>query len=120
MKLEWKQVVISLLIGFVLGAALGWLGSQYSEDWRGKDRYSWMLERFSTELDLTPEQKKEIADILEAKRQSIIALRAEIRPRFEEIRNSAREEIRKRLTLEQQEKFDAMQAEWESRREKRH
>ncbi|MCI0527822.1 MAG: hypothetical protein L0Y56_10330 [Nitrospira sp.] len=120
MKLEWRQIIISLLIGAALGAALGWWGSQYSGDLRGKDHYTWMLERFSTKLSLTPEQKKEIADILEAKRQSIIALRAEVRPRFEEIRNSARDEIRKRLTPEQQQKFDAMQAEWESRRKDRH
>jgi Spy/CpxP family protein refolding chaperone len=120
MKLEWKQILISLFIGIVLGTGLGWWGSQYSGDLRGKDRYTWMLERFSSRLDLTPEQKKEIADILETKRQSIIALRAEIRPRFEEIRNSARQEIRKRLNPAQQQKFDAMQAEWESRRKDRH
>ena len=120
MKLEWKQVVISIFIGFSLGATLGWWGSQYSGDWRGKDRYSWMLERFSSRLDLTPQQKKEIAELLEAKRQSITALRAEIRPRFEEIRNSTRQEIRKRLTPEQQQKFDAMHEEWESRRKDRH
>src|SRR3972149_350592 len=120
MKLEWKQVVISLFIGFSLGAAVGWWGSQYSEDWRGKDRYSWMLERFSSRLDLTPQQKKDIAEILEAKRQSITALRAEIRPRFEKIRTSPRQEIRKRLTPEQQQKFDAMHEEWESRRKDRH
>lgn len=120
MKLEWKQVVISLFIGFALGAAFGWWGPPYSVDWRGKDHYSRMLERFSSRLDLTPEQKKEIADILEAKRQSITALRAEIRPRFKEIQRSTRDEIRKRLTVEQQQKFDAMQAEWESRRKNRH
>jgi Spy/CpxP family protein refolding chaperone len=119
MKLEWKQVVISLSIGLVLGTALGWWGSRYSEDWRGQDRYSWMLKRFSSELALTPEQKKEIADLLEAKRQSIATLRAEIRPRFEEIRNSTRLEIRKRLTPEQQQKFDAMQEEWEPRKKGR-
>jgi hypothetical protein len=119
MKLEWKQVVISLFIGFSLGATLGWWGSQYSEDWRGKDRYSWMLERFSSRLDLTPQQKKDIAEILEAKRQSITALRAEIRPRFEEIRNSTREEIRRLLTVDQQKKFDEMQSEWESHWKKR-
>jgi hypothetical protein len=120
MKLEWKQIIVSLFIGVALGAALGWWGSQYSEDRGGKDHYSQMLERFSAKLNLTPEQKKEIAGILEAKRQNIIALRAEIRPRFEEIRNSARQEIRKHLNPEQQQKFDTMQAEWDSRRKGRH
>lgn len=116
MKLKWKQVAVSLLIGLALGAVLTWWGSQYSEGWRGQDRYNWMLERFSSKLALTPEQKREVSEILEAKRQSIDALRAEIRPRFEEIRNSTRQEIRKRLTPEQRQKFDALQEEWESMR----
>jgi hypothetical protein len=119
MKPEWRQVVLSLCVGLAVGAAFGWWGSQYWEDRRNKDPYAWMLKRFSSKLDLTAEQKKEIGGILEANRQSIVALRTEVRPRFEKIRNSAREEIRKQLRPEQQQKFDAMQTEWEALRKKR-
>lgn len=116
MEIEWKQVIISLLIGIVIGASLGWWGFQHPHYWMGKDRYSYMLERFSSRLDLTPEQKKVIGDILEENRQKIMSLRTEIRPRFEEIRRSTSEDIRRQLTPGQQKKFDAMQTEWESKR----
>lgn len=116
MKLEWKQILIAAFAGWVIGAAVGWSAFQYQyrDLLRGGDRYSQMLERFSAKLGLSPEQKTKIQELLESKRQKIKVLRAEVHPKFEEIRNATREEIRQLLTAEQQEKFDAMQSERES------
>ncbi len=78
-----------------------------------------LLQRFSSKLKLTPEQRTQVATILEAKRQKIDALRADIQPKFEEIRTSIAADIRKLLTPEQEQKFDVMQAEGEARRRQR-
>ena len=56
--------------------------------------------------------------ILEDKRHKIEDLRAEIRPRFKEIRTSTSVEIRGLLTPEQQQKFDVMNAQWEAKAKK--
>jgi Spy/CpxP family protein refolding chaperone len=118
MRLQWRQILISALVGFALGAvSVAWY-LEYRDTGGGEDHYSRMQERFSSRLDLTPEQKQQIGAILEDMRQKVSALRTEIRPRFEEIRRAVREEIRSLLTPEQQKKFDAMQSEWESRRKK--
>ena len=75
-----------------------------------------LMDRFSSTLHLTPEQREKVSGILEAKRQKIEALRAEIRPRFDEIRTSTSGEIRQLLTPEQQQQFDAMEAERAAKR----
>ncbi len=87
--------------------------------WNSGQFQARLLQRFSSKLKLTPEQRTQVATILEAKRQKIDALRADIRPKFEEIRTSTAADIRKLLTPEQQQKFDVMQVEWETRRRQR-
>ena len=114
-----------LLVTFVFGAIVGVVGMYVSapsylhRHWDSGQFQTRLLQRFSSKLKLAPEQRTQVAAILEAKRQKIDALRADIRPKFEEIRTSTAADIRKLLTLEQQQKFDVMQAEWESRRRQR-
>lgn len=119
MKVQWKQVIASLLLGLLLGivAAFGALPLLHGHR---DHHYTRMVERFSRRLDLTPEQKTQVSAILEAKRQKMDVLRAEVNPKFEEIRNSTKKEIRKILTAEQQKKFDALEARRAARREKWH
>jgi Spy/CpxP family protein refolding chaperone len=116
MKSIWKTLVLVLLLGAVIGAGAAWWIGEYGPCAKGRVPYATMVERFSKKLDLTPDQQRAIAAILEENRQKIKALRAEIRPKFEEIRQSTREEIRQHLAPEQQVKFDAMQAEWDAKR----
>ena len=117
----WKPLAVSFIVVMLAGAALGIGGLKYCfpRGWHGEGRYTRMLERFSSKLDLTPEQKAQVAALLEAKRQKIKSLRSEIRPKFEEIRHSTRDEIRKLLTPEQEKKFQSLERRWESRWEKR-
>jgi len=109
--INWKHVFVVLLIGM----AIGYIGGSKAAHTR---MHSWkngsMLERFSGELKLTPDQKEKMSRILDAKRDQIAALRNEIHLKFEEVRNSSKEEIRKVLTPGQQEKFDKLEAKWES------
>jgi Spy/CpxP family protein refolding chaperone len=112
----WTSLMLALLLGAVLGAGAAWWVGEYGPCAKSWEPYANVVERFSRKLDLTPDQQREIAAVLEENRQKVKALRGEIRPRFEEIRNATRQEIRQYLSPEQQAKFDAMQAEWDARR----
>ena len=112
------------LVAFVLGAVVGVVGTArvapgaFHRRWESGQFQARMLQRFSAKLQLAPAQRTQVAAILEAKRLKIDALRADIRPKFEEIRALTSAEIRALLTPAQQKKFDVMQAEWETRRKR--
>ncbi|MFH1723995.1 MAG: hypothetical protein ABII00_05160 [Elusimicrobiota bacterium] len=120
MKINWKHVAISFLIGALAGAACGLWSARcaYRKHSHGKS-YEWILKRFSRKLDLTDDQKEKVAAVLKDKRDKIKELRAEIRPRFKALHDSTGEDIRKHLDPEQRQKFDAMRAKWEARRKER-
>jgi Spy/CpxP family protein refolding chaperone len=109
--INWKHVFVALLVGIAVGCVGGSKAAHIRmHAWKNGA----MLERFSRELKLTPDEKEKMSRILDAKRDQISALRNEIHLKFEEVRNSSKEEIRKILTPEQQEKFDKLEAKWES------
>jgi len=116
MKPVWKSLVLVLLLGGVIGAGVAWWVGNYGSCADRWEPYANLVERFSKRLNLTPDQQRSIAAILEENRQKIKVLRAEIHPRFEEIRTATRSAISAQLTPAQQAKFDAMQAEWDARR----
>ncbi len=108
---------MALLVGVLIGwFAFPQLAMKQRSDWKkGK-----MLERFSRELQLTPEQKEKVGEVMRAKRGQMDAFRREMKPKFDEMRAASKAEIRKLLTPDQQEKFDRLEARWEERRKKRH
>ena len=121
-KINWHQVAVSLLIGFALGIFLGHslLRSCAGSPWRhGGNMKEFMIKRFSSELHLTPEQKTKVAAIFDARHPQMMALHAEIRPKFEALRSSTQTEIRGILTPDQQKKFDELNARMEERWKKR-
>ncbi|MBI2059512.1 MAG: hypothetical protein HYT87_07040 [Nitrospirae bacterium] len=121
MRPSWKTISASLAVGLLLGAAFGWWGHRMRLDsWRGEHPYQRLLERFTSRLDLTPEQQRQVGAILEGKRQRVHALRAEVRPRFDDIRHTTDDEIARLLTPGQREQFDTMKARREERRRKHH
>ena len=113
MNASIRTIACVCLASLALGGASGWYAGRevFPKRWNQKERYQQMLERFGRELKLTPEQKTQVGAILEAKRQKIEALRAEMRPRFQEIRRTTQLDIRRQLTPEQQPKFERMEAE---------
>ncbi len=122
MTRAWIKIVAAFLLGGVVGAVgARWSGPylfhRYGESTQAQAR---MLQRFSATLHLTPEQRMQVAAIFEAKRQKIEALRAEMRPKFEEIRTSTSAEIRRLLTPEQQPRFDVMETEWHRKMKRFH
>ena len=120
MKLAWKQILITFVISFVAGAGVMHcqLQHHFYSHWKHEDREKRMLERLSSKLHLTGEQKKQVEVILEEAQPEMAALRSEVRPKFEALRNSTNTKIRKILNSNQQEKFDQMQTEWEARKKK--
>ena len=122
MKLAWKQVVIAFMLGGCVGFAVAKSCGprMFHRHGDGTHFQQRLLDRFSSKLQLTPEQRTQVAAILEAKRQKMDALRAEIKPRFEEIRISTSGEIRQLLNPDQQPRFDAMETEWAARKKRFH
>ena len=124
LKIRWHQIAISLLLGFALGTAFGqWHAKEnFHAHWRkdgGMKQH--LLERFNRELHLSADQKKKIEAIFDAKHPEMFALQAEVRPKFEALRNSAQAEIQKILDPEQRKKFDQMNARMEERwKERKH
>jgi Spy/CpxP family protein refolding chaperone len=80
---------------------------------RDKER---VFERMKRDLDLNEQQATQIRAILDQTREEYRQLRAEVRPRYDSVRQSARMKIRALLTPEQQQKFDAKVAERDARR----
>jgi Spy/CpxP family protein refolding chaperone len=115
MKAPLRDVVIALVVGL----AVGWVAAERFGEPGPRHARKPMMERFSRELSLTPDQERRIRALMEAKREQFRALHEEVRPRFDQIRRSSKEEIRKVLTPEQAERFERMESEWQARRQKR-
>jgi Spy/CpxP family protein refolding chaperone len=107
----WLLLLGVFLLGAVSGSALTGLYRSRASGPEARARA--MHERFENmrrELNLTDEQTTAVRTIIDETRNEYRALRAELRPRFEEPRQKARAKIRALLTPEQQKKFDAMVA----------
>jgi Spy/CpxP family protein refolding chaperone len=76
-----------------------------------------MFEKIRNDLNLNAEQSKDMQKVLEETAGEFRTLRGELRPRYEELRLKARGRMRAILTTEQQQKFDALMAEIDARRQ---
>jgi Spy/CpxP family protein refolding chaperone len=122
MKPNWTHATVAFALGGIVGFAGMWWSAPYfpHRRWGHGQFQAHPMQRFSSQLKLTPEQRTQVAAILEAKRLKIDAFRAEMKPKFEEIRTSTSAEIRQILTPEQQRRFDEMNAEFEARGKRLH
>ncbi len=114
-----------LLVVFVLGCATGvGIGGLYRSNTNASLRNSHvrhrqaMFEKMRTDLSLTEEQSREMRKVLDETGNEFRALRSELRPKYEELRVKTRGRMRALLTSEQQQKFDALMAEIDARRQK--
>ena len=113
---------VALVLGFGLGVVAGeWHArQQWADRWTSKDRQAKKLEMFSRRLHMTPEQKAAVEKFLESKHEQLMALRSEMRPQFQRIRQDTSRQIRVLLTPEQAKEFDKIESEFEERRRQRH
>jgi len=115
----WLVLLVVFVLGCATGAALDVLYRSRAAGPRDAHEHGDVQARFDAmrrDLNLSDEQANAVRAILDETRNEYRALRAELRPRFEEPRLKARARIRALLTPEQQQKFDAIVAQQDSRR----
>lgn len=97
MKSGWVQTIVILLIGFAVGFGFSvWKCQQcpcHKKAWYGGQ----MIEKMSTKLELSQDQKDQVAVLLDKKHE-----------KMKEIWNETREEIKGVLREEQVKKFDEL------------
>jgi len=111
MKLPWRYILVSLVMGLLLGGSAGVFYSRgIATAWTPKSA-EMFLRRLDNELKLTEPQRTQIRSFLSANRDRMAAFQ-------EDIRKTTRAEIRGLLTPDQQTRFDAMIARHDTKRKK--
>lgn len=112
-----KALKVSLVLGlvFAAGLAVGAVGAKVAvqrvveQAARRPDELRNRLEReFVRELNLTPEQRPKVHEILVRRHEELAAARKEIQPRLAVILRRSDRELRAVLDETQQEKFDRL------------
>lgn len=120
MKKNWKQITVALMLGLLLGTALGrfsYIGFDRHFGSHEK-RMERKFKRFTKELNLTPDQQEKIKAIFKEKHGKIDMAREKTRPAYKAIREKAKQEIRALLTEDQIVKFNALEEKRKKWREK--
>ena len=120
-KLYWHQILISLILGILVGINVGeWRAHEnFGPHWKKGGVKKHMVERFSKDLNLNSEQKKQVESIFEKQHPKMMALHDEMRPKFESLRKETQNEIKTLLTPDQQMKMDKITAETDEKMKKR-
>ncbi len=107
--------VAAVLALFLLGVAAGMLATHlfYARQLRHPGGPPFVASRFFGEflfrrLDLEPEQRREIEEILQRTGREAARLRRELRPQVQQLMEEATQEIERVLTPEQREAFARM------------
>ena len=100
---HWLPLALGFAAGLAMGLALGPLVLRVLPPF--PPRVADMVARFSRDLDLSPDQRRELSAILERTRGRLADLHRDVRPKLEAIREAADAEIEKILTRDQVERF---------------
>ena len=119
------KVRLAFVSIFILGIAAGALGvsvyyrgieSGRPSGWTaGFDRERY-VKQMTEAVGLQPEQMGALNAILDETREGFLALRARLRPQFDEVRQRARVRIRGILSADQQGRFEAFLKRWDEER----
>ena len=110
----WLALVAVFALGAMTGGALDRVhclrhrGPQHEASGRrvsGADRF---FQALQSELSLTEEQSNAVRGIIDKTRAEYRALREEVRPRYDAVRQRERAAIRALLSEDQQQRFDQM------------
>jgi Spy/CpxP family protein refolding chaperone len=120
-----REAAILVLIVFLLGVLLGGVGNHLwgSRVWGNSGGHlgppptrAQVLDNFTKELQLTPDQEKQLGSILDDSRSKFRALDKSLDPQRMQIRDESRAQMRALLTPDQQPKFDAFMQRQDSQR----
>lgn len=119
------KVRLAFVSIFILGIAAGALGvSVYyrgidpgrPSGWTGRFDRERYVKQMTEAVGLQPEQMGVLNAILDGTREEFLALRARLRPQFDEVRQRARVRIRGILNADQQGRFEAFLKRWDEER----
>src|ERR1700723_339193 len=120
-----REAALLVLIVFLLGALLGGLGNHlWGERVWGKQMMpaqptkGQIVSNLTKELQLTPDQQKQLGVIVDDTKAQWRALYTTIEPRHEEIRQQSRDRIRAILTPDQKPKFEEFMKRIDEQRQK--
>ena len=118
--------IVTVIIAFIAGLLIGVVGDRFYS-FRHRDRAGMRGSRFMTQrivsyfdrqLHLSAQQKEQVTQILEARRQRISAITAAARPQIRREIDEGNAEIEKLLTPEQRVKFNEMKMRMLPRRDR--
>ncbi len=118
-KWMWATLVLTLILGMSLGVLLDRNIDFWSHGHDSESRSRRFMSMLEKELELSSEQKENLTKVLAANREKADAFWSDTRNSYAELRKEFRKQIRSVLNPEQQERFDAMMAEVDARREER-
>ena len=104
-----KAIILTVAV-FILGGAVGSLGTYVVHHMGDGHRRQRIVDRLTEQLHLTPDQQKQIETILQDGHKRITAIyrqsQDQARPQYEAVHTEIRSRIRALLTPAQQPKFD--------------
>ncbi|MBI3780693.1 MAG: hypothetical protein HY278_06520 [candidate division NC10 bacterium] len=119
------KVLLAFLTIFVLGFAAGALAlniyfsrieGRRQSAWTGRFDRERYVKQMTEAVGIRPEQMGSLNTILDETREEFVELRKRLNPRFDDIRQRARNAIRAILDAEQQARFDRFLKRWDEER----
>ncbi len=119
------EAALLVLVVFLLGVLLGGIGNHLWAErvWgkqitTGQPTKGQIVSDLTKELQLTPEQQKQLASIVDDTRTQWRALYSTIEPQHEQIRQQSRDRIRAILAPDQKPKFEEFMKHLDEQRQK--
>jgi hypothetical protein len=111
MKLPWKYILVSVLMGFLMGGTVGLMSSPRIVGHWTKKSGEMFLKHLDQAVHLSDSQRAQVNTIITVHRGKVTAFQ-------DQIRTEVRAQIRALLTPDQQTHFDAMVARHDAERKK--
>jgi uncharacterized membrane protein len=84
--------------------------------WTGRFNRERYVRELTEAVQLQPEQMGALHAVLDETREEFLALRRQLQPQFEEVKQRARRRIRSTLNADQQPRFEAFLKRWDEER----
>jgi len=121
-----RKAFLLVILVFVLGIALGGVGMylvttrvQAARSQSSVLNHANTMALFTRDMNLNPDQQKQIQAILSDTRAHYAELHDKLDPEYERVRQAGRERIRQVLTVEQKPKFEDLLRQMDEERRRR-